>query len=182
MRFLSSLSFAIALLLPACMPEAPKARPPADCGVYFDYAATYQSTLEATLDDEAWTDEFDIVVQQNGPAIMLANVLGLADSEGMSFGHSVPTLDYWINGGEPVVITYSGASRSNEPFTIDLTIDVEYPNLDDGWDDKYVYVITLGEPVDFDAFASTAPAPSFNGPQGARYAIGFLPRGVYLGD
>ena len=148
MRYLLVL---IAFLATACTPQTRTVTP--DCAEYFDYAGAYASTLEGSRGDETWTDEFDIVVQQNGPAVMLANVLGVADSEGMSFGHTYQTLDWFT--GQPYSVTYSGASRSGEPFTIDLEIAVEYPNLD-GWDYEIDYVIYLGDEVDYTANAATA--------------------------
>lgn len=119
-----------------------------DCGPVFNYAGTYSSTLEGSSGGDSWEDEFDIVVQQNGPAIMLANVLAVADPAGMNIDNSYEQLDYWINGGEYQVVTYYGASRAGDPYVIDLEINVEYPNLD-GWDYSYVYVISLNTALSF---------------------------------
>ena len=111
-----------------------------------DYAGTYASIVELVANDgEPTLQEREILVQQNGPAVLLANILGVADSEGMSFGHEWDGIDFWTD--EVIHVEYSGASRPGEPYVIDLRIVQTYPHLNDGWDLTYEYVITLGEPV-----------------------------------
>lgn len=115
-----------------------------DSGLYFDYSGTYAASLDGSVNGDTYTDEFNIVVQQNGPAIMLANVLARGDADGLSFGHTYTAPDPWL-ANEMQVVTYSGSSRPLDPYVIDLLIEVRYPNLDAGWDVDYEYVITLGE-------------------------------------
>lgn len=123
------------------------------CTECFPYAGTYYSTLEGSSGDETWVNEMvEIVVQQNGPAIMVSNILALGDTEGLSFGHKYMAHDPWINGpvGEPMEVTYSGASRPTEPYTLDLKIEVEYPYLEEDWGYTLDYVVTLGDSVVFE--------------------------------
>lgn len=129
-----------------CQPETRRITP--DCDVYFPYAGAYRSVVEGKSGDTEWTDEFDVVVQQNGPALSVSNVLALADSEGLTFNHEYTTLDYFVNGGEPVVVQFDGGSRAGDPYVLDLEFGVDYPFLD-GWSYTVTYVITLGEPVDY---------------------------------
>lgn len=149
MRF--ALVFSLLVLVLGCEPRTRTVHgDPKDCGVYFDYAGNYSTTLERKQDGETTSVVLDITVQQNGPAVMVANVLAVADSEGMSFGHFYVGRDPWINGpvGEPFITSYSGASRAGEPFVLDLNIDVDYVNFD-GLDYAIDYVITLGEKLDY---------------------------------
>lgn len=136
----------VALILSSgCTPEQRNASAPA-CGIYFDYAGTYAADVKITQDSGTWDDAFDITVQQNGPAILFANIMGVADAEGMSFGHSWTALNtFW---DEIQVVTYSGASRPGDPFTVDLRIEVEFPNTS-GLDAATDYVVVLGDEVVF---------------------------------
>lgn len=121
-----------------------------DTGEYFGYAGVYSDTaVSMTFSDNSggaeetntWVQ--DLAVEQAGPALKFAGILGLANADGMTFGHTMTSLDWF---GQVYTHEYSGASAADDPMSISLTIDGSYAGSD--YEYTYVYEIGLGTKLD----------------------------------
>lgn len=120
-----------------------------DTGEYFGYAGIYSmSSVTMTFSEggstgapETW--EQDLAIEQAGPALKFAGILGLANADGLTFGHTMTSLDWF---GQVYTHEYSGASAADDPMSISLTIDGSYADSD--YEYTYAYEIVLGEKLD----------------------------------
>jgi hypothetical protein len=119
---------------------------PKDTGVYFDYAGVYVTDIAMTFTDSEGAEESDsfginMLVEQNGPSMTTAAILGRAYEESMVYDHTTSALDPFFS--ELYTKTYSGGSVSGDPMTLALKVDGEYPHL--AYSYTYEYVLTIGE-------------------------------------
>ena len=139
------------LLILGCSPDGGGGSSSGPSGNYFDYAGTFVTDVAYTFTDSEGAEEedaftFNMLIQQNGPAVMVSSILGVADEAGVSFGHTVSTIDYWT--ASQYTMTFSGASEADDPFTINLLIEGSYVDL--AYDYAYDYVLTIGDEIPYE--------------------------------